>query len=120
MARHLLKRASVAAKPASGATIVLYDSEVTPPPGGQIIKTLVLRVRASHAGVASSLILLQKSLSGDTYYSLDTDERSQAALAAGTPFTIHTFTLAASRFKLTYANDANTLTAWEYELFGDT
>lgn len=100
--------------PASGATVTLWDSgdNNAGASRGARYKRYGVTIYSSHASAAVGL-KFQRLIDGNwrTVY--------EVAIAATTVTETYVAMLG-SRHRITYANSANTLTAWEAEVFGDT
>lgn len=104
-------------KPASAATITLYDSAGSNPTtrGGVRYKRVVLWLNASHDSGASGVVYQEKLDAAGTY-------RNAATLytyATADGVTRYFFTPSAPFFRIQYTNSANTLTTWEMAVLGD-
>jgi len=128
-------RIAAPAAPASGATVVLFDSEVMF--GVGVMRSLNLTLleltwlRLSHASAASGLKAYGKSAPGGTWRETTMPDDNGTATMPVTVSAVTTSAVESERFvvtdmaefKLEYTNSANTLTDWELSIiahFGAT
>lgn len=108
------------AAPGSGATITLWQSAPTPntdrrsigPNRGRRFKRLVVNVFSSHLSAANGLVF-QESQDEVNWRDLIT-----YSIVAVT-YTKNYVAVSAPFVRVTYANSANVLTAWEMSVLGD-
>lgn len=106
------------AKPASSATITLWDSTsnlLTPAlanPIGARYKRLGVGIYVSHASLASGL-QFDVSVDGSNWRNL------VSYTIAATTLTVNYVSTIAPHVRVRYVNDANTLTTWEMWVIGD-
>lgn len=119
--RVLLKRGNLTgsggaqAAPGNGATITIFETVVDLPgmSTGVAFDRLQLNIYSSHDGAASGVVFSSTFDRGSNYRTQLTFTYLNANGA-----TTYDYLVKGGHAKITYANSANVLTAWEMELFG--
>lgn len=110
--------------PASGATVTLFDStlngnKLTPIPGLPF-ERLQVNIYSSHDSAASGVVFSSDFDGGNAATPSSSNWRSQSTQSftnAAAP-TTYDYLIKGGHAKVTYQNSANTLTAWEVEVYG--
>lgn len=107
---------SLGVVPGSGATVTLWASEtnVGKVQRGLRYKRIIVNVFSSHASATSGLSI--KQLSGATYREIP----SGGTTVSATTYTVVNAAVGSAEVEVTYTNSASVLTAFEYEVLGDT
>lgn len=106
----------LADKPASGATVTLYDSTANGAKShGSRFKLVVINIISSANSAANGIVISESSDKGATW---DVSDNSSAyATASGYVKTVKK--VSAPDFKIDYINSAATLTTWRVSILGD-
>ncbi len=117
-ARKRLAFGVLAGAPASGATKILFDSEIDAMGAGLPV-TLTLRMRTSADSAAAGVYIKHKANAAGTYRTDGAQAQAVAAATTDLPFVVLTFKPSGGLFQVVYVNSAAVLTAFEWELFAD-
>lgn len=111
---NLLGTAGAAAAPGSAATVTIIDSTtILAYPEGLPYQRVTFSVISSHDSGASGVVFTSSFDRGVNFDS----QVTYTYLTASGAFT-YDYLMKGGHVKLTYANSANVLTAWRWEVFG--
>jgi hypothetical protein len=110
--------------PASGATVTLFDSTTNgngiQPIRGLPFERLQVNIYSSHDSAANGVVFSSDFDGGNAAAPASTNWRQQStqSFTNATAPTTYDYLVRGGHAKVTYANSANTLTAWEIEVWG--